>query len=203
MKDNQSDSSFNKIATAIAFSPRAEAILCESKAIASRLSASLLLIHIGVDVRETRQKLSDLCNKVGLTNGSYELVFHPGVPVDSIVTACNENDVDLLIVGALQEETFWQFYFGSIARKLSRNVNCSILLLTNPSIVAKPFKHVIVNGVSNDKTMRTINTAIDFAKRNGTKLLEIVREVKRGKMTKVEDDETLKELTKQLWTESP
>ena len=103
MELNKAYSSFGKIATAIAFSPSAEALLCESKAISEKMSAELLLIHIGIDIPETRQKLRGLCEKVGLLEDSYELVFHPGLPVDSIVSACNENNVDLLIAGALTE----------------------------------------------------------------------------------------------------
>ena len=55
-----------------------------------------------------------------------------------ILSASEEKKIDLLILGAVQRERFVKYYVGSIARKITRQANCSILLLIKPSVDRSP-----------------------------------------------------------------
>ena len=64
----------------------------------------------------------------------FEIIFKPGDPVSAILSAAKENSIDLLILGALKRENFLKYYVGSIARKITRQAQCSVLLLIGPSV---------------------------------------------------------------------
>ena len=79
-------------------------------------------------------------------------MFKAGDPVDVILSVSEEKKIDLLILGALKRENFLKYYVGSIARKITRQANCSVLLLINPSVDRLPCRHVVVNGLKDPKT---------------------------------------------------
>ena len=64
-----------------------------------------------------------------------------------------------LLLGAFKRENFFKYYVGSIARKITRQAKCSILLLIKPSIERLPCQHIVVNGLKDPKTEQTIATA--------------------------------------------
>ena len=57
---------------------------------------------------------------------SYELFFKPGNPVDVILNASEEKNIDLLIIGAAKREKLFTYYVGSIARKITRKAKCCL-----------------------------------------------------------------------------
>ncbi len=186
------DHSFKKIATAIAFSHRLKANLNESVRIAEKLKATLVLIHIGVKTSEkentVRQFLRELKFETNL-----EVIWKEGDPVEVIASTTKDLGVDLLIAGALINETLYRYYVGSIARKLTRTVECSLLLLTNPSEKERFLDKVVVNGIENPKTANTIKSGVEFSKKIGSKNLHIVEEV-NPKLIKIvtKDSKTIK-----------
>ncbi|MGB0788210.1 MAG: universal stress protein, partial [Marinirhabdus sp.] len=106
-----------------------------------------------------------------------------------------EHKVDLLILGALQRENFLKYYIGSIARKITRKATCSVLLLINPAVTRVPCKHIVVNGLADEKTPQTIHTAFFVAHALGSDKLTIVEEVSHSKVGTVKDHKTLRKTT--------
>ncbi|MFV0237439.1 MAG: universal stress protein [Flavobacteriales bacterium] len=184
--------SFKKIATAIAFSPRLKANLNESVRIAQKLDATLVLIHIGTKTIEKENMIHRFLKEL-MFETNLKIIWKEGDPVEVITSITHNLKVDLLIAGALVNETLYRYYVGSIARKLTRSVNCSLLLLTNPSEKERLLDKVVVNGIENPKTMNTIKVGIEFAKKVASKNLHIVEEV-NPKLIKVaaKDSKTLK-----------
>lgn len=184
--------SFKKIATAIAFSPRLKANLNESVRIAQKLDATLVLIHIGTKTIEKENMIHQFLKEL-MFETNLKIIWKEGDPVEVITSITHNLKVDLLIAGALVNETLYRYYVGSIARKLTRSVNCSLLLLTNPSEKERLLDKVVVNGIENPKTMNTIKVGIEFAKKVASKNLHIVEEV-NPKLIKVaaKDSKTLK-----------
>jgi nucleotide-binding universal stress UspA family protein len=168
---------FETIATAIAFSPRLEPILAETKRLAALFDASLVLIHIGEKTNEKEDTLDKLMTKTGIDKATCRIIWMEGEPVDTILKLCKLNVVDLLILGALEKENLFKYYVGSIARKISRRAKCSVLLLTHPAVAPKKFRKIIVNGVDNPKTGHTIRTMLYFARYEKVKEITIVQEV--------------------------
>ncbi len=122
-----------------------------------------------------------------------EIIWKEGNPVEVIASTTNDLGVDLLIAGAMINETLYRYYVGSIARKLTRTVNCSLLLLTNPSEKERFLDKVVVNGIENPKTAYTIKVGVEFSKKIASKNLHIVEEV-NPKLIKVtaKDSKTIK-----------
>ncbi len=197
---------FETIAVAISFSPRCHPVLAEAKRLSDVLGASMLLLHIGEKTSEKEQELDEMMSKIGVNPNHSRVIWMEGEPVDTILKLCKLNIVDLLVLGALEKENILKFYLGSIARNISRKAKCSVLLLTNPDPQPKKFKKIVVNGVSNPKTIHTINTALYLAKNLKVKDLTIVNEVDvPGLAMAIADDSTApqtKEIKKNLAEES-
>lgn len=186
---------FNTVGTGVTFSPNLKANICQSARLALLFEASLVLIHVG----EPNQKKSatfDSCLAPFLKQGlKASVVFKPGEPVESILESVKENEVDLLILGALKRENFLKYYIGSIARKITRKASCSVMLLINPSIESLPCKHVVVNGLEDQKTPLTISAAFFVAQALSSEKITIVEEVSNTEVGNVQDDKSLRKST--------
>jgi nucleotide-binding universal stress UspA family protein len=167
---------FETIGVAVAFSPRLEAVLGEAKAIAEKLGAQLLLMHIGERSRTKEAQLDEIIRKLGIDEKKTRVTWHEGDPVTTLLELCKLNIVDLLILGAIRKENVLKYYLGSVARKISRKAKCSVLLLVDPVKEGSRFRKIVVNGVENPKTVHTINTAVYFSKNMGAKQITVATE---------------------------
>jgi hypothetical protein len=123
-------------------------------------------------------------------------IWQEGEPVQVILKTTVDENVDLLILGALKKEKLLKYYVGSIARKITRKASCSILLLIKPSLIRQFCKHIVVNGLKDDKTEETIKTSVLFAKHLLCKKMTIVEEISQSELqVKVNDDKSLRKST--------
>jgi nucleotide-binding universal stress UspA family protein len=180
---------FKRIATAIAFSPTALAVLHEAIRIAQSFQAEVFFIHVGERNTATEKRIAHLLNQAGCEPENYSIMWKQGDPATAILAACEEKNVDLLIAGALQKENLVQYYKGSIARKLCRKANCSLLLLTQPGIESKPCERIVVNGLDHPKTPDTIRTACYVSEAFASKQLTIVEEIASAHVSPADSDE--------------
>lgn len=188
---------FKTIATAVAFSPRAEALLYEAKAFVKKFNTKLLLIHVGEKNQDLEQRLDDLLERANIDKESCKVVWRPGKPEKTIIDICDEEGVDLLLLGALRKEKFYAYYLGTVARKISRNANCSVLLLTDPKKETQSFNKVVVNGLDHPKTQVSICTSLYFGKVMKSREITIVEEVPPSKIDiAIEDDLSLSKATR-------
>lgn len=188
-----SDPSFKNIAIGIAYSPTLEANLSEAARLSCVLGAKLLLIHVGKGSTEKIQMIEQVIGNCKESSLNYEILFKEGKPVDVILEAVRVYHIDLLLLGALKQEGFVKFYLGPIARKITRKATCSVLLMTNPSVINRGRKHLIVNGLIEAHAKRTIATAFYVAQRLGSNQLTIVEEIEDEKIPiKINDDQSLR-----------
>lgn len=169
---------YNKIALAIAFSPRMEALFCEAKRMKEVFGASLILIHIGQETQIKKQNLQALLEKHQVDLEKTKVIWKEGKPAKKIIQVCNQENVDLLIAGALKKENVFTYYIGSIARKIIRKANCSVLVLVEPSIEYTRFQKVVINGTQQAQTPEVIRRAIEFCKKEESQQVFIVNEIK-------------------------
>lgn len=152
-----------------------------------------MLIHVGEASEEKRHQIESILEPFIAKNLSYEMVFKTGDPVDVILSASEEKKVTLLMLGALQKENFVQFYLGSIARKITRQAKCSILLLVNPSVDRIAYQHIVVNGLNDPKTKQAITASFYAASRLKSKKITVVEEITKAEVAvSVYDDKTLR-----------
>lgn len=169
---------FETIAVGIAFSPRMEFLLAESKKIADACNSKLVLIHVGAKTKEKEKLLNDICFRNGIDEKKVKVIWAEGEVVDTLLKLSKLNIVDLLILGALEKENILKFYLGSVARTTTRKAKCSVLLLVQDPSVQKSKDKVIVNAeADHPKTIHTINTALYFARKVRIKEITLAHEV--------------------------
>jgi len=169
---------FNKIALAIAFSPRMEALIAESKRLKDRYQAELLLIHVGEKTIVLEEKLNEVLQKNGLLDNGVKIIWAEGKPAKKILQTCEAENVDLLVAGALKSESLLNYYIGSIARKIIRKSKCSVLTLIEPLEKPTPFDKVVINGTEQEQTPFVIENGLEWCKKDGAKQIFIVNEIK-------------------------
>lgn len=184
---------FNTIGIGVAFSPNLKANIYEAARLSLFFESKLVLIHVGETSLEKEQKLQEILEPFIKQNLNFEMVFKTGDPVDVILSISEEKQVSLLILGALQKENFVQYYLGTIARKITRQAKCSILLLIKPSVERVPCKHIVVNGLNDPKTKQTISTAYYVSHKLQSKKITIVEEITKQEVAvSVDDDKSLR-----------
>lgn len=169
---------YQKIAVAIAFSPRMEALISETKRLVQLFGSELILIHIGKKTDELEAKLDEITLKTGLDSLKTKLIWKEGKPVKMIIQACKEENVDLLIAGALKREGLLTYYMGSVGRKIIRKSKCSILTLVNPQVESERFAKVVINGTQLEVTPKVIAHGLKFCQMEKTSQVHILNEIK-------------------------
>lgn len=187
---------FNTVGIGVTFSPNLKANVYEASRLALMFQAKLILIHVGEKSSDKAAQFYSILKPFAKKNLNVEIVFQSGNPVDVILSTSEEKQIDLLILGALQRENFLKYYVGSIARKITRQAKCSILLLIKPSVERIPCQHIVVNGLKDPKTQQTIATAFYVANALNANKVTIVEEINQEELAiKVEDDKSLRMAT--------
>jgi len=188
---------FKKILIGIAFSPNLKANLFEAIRISNMFGAELVGVHVGEKTTDKEEKLQLLLNEAPDLLTPINTIWQKGKPVNVILDTCHKENINLLILGALQKENLYIYYVGSIARELTRNAPCSVLLLIKPSVIRVPCKHIVVNGLKDEKTKETIKTAFRISKQLACKRITIVEEISQAELDikVVSDDITLRKAT--------
>ncbi len=185
-----------KILIGLAFSPNLKANLHEGIRTANMFDAELITVHVGKKNATKEKDLQNILKEAPTLQKNLKTIWEEGDPVTVILKTCVAERIDLLIIGALQKENLYKYYVGSIARKLTRKAPCSVFLLIKPSVERVPCKHIVVNGLEDEKTPETIKYAFDAANNLGCKRVTIVEEIRPTELdVKVSDDKTLKEAT--------
>lgn len=187
---------FKTILFGFAFSPKLQINILETSRIASFFDAKLILLHVGEKTVEKELKINSILKECNQENISVEVQWKPGKPIDVITKTCKSSAIDLLILGALQHENVYRFYVGSIARKLTRKVSCSVLLLIKPAAERIVCKNIVVNGLDEPDTPLAIADAFYVANALGSQQITIVEEIREKEVhVTVEDDKSLKKAT--------
>jgi nucleotide-binding universal stress UspA family protein len=170
---------FQKIATAIAFSPTAKAMITIGLHLAKLFRAQLILIHIGPKTEEKKQQMDLLLKEVNASGyGNVKVIWDEGDPVKRVLKICREEKIDLLIAGALKKENLVKYYIGTIARKFMRKAECSVLMVNNPTIDSIAFKNIVVNAEDSTCVEDAISIACDLGIKVNATWVHIVRELK-------------------------
>ncbi|MEP0265373.1 universal stress protein [Dokdonia sp.] len=187
---------FHVIGIGAGFSPNLKANVYEAARLCLFFNSKLILIHVGDFSTEKQDKLEEIVAPFIKEGLSYEFVFKAGDPVKVILTTTEQNNIDLLVLGAAQRENILKYYIGSIARKITRKAKCSILLLIKPSVERIPCDHIVVNGLEDARTLQTIDAAFYVSKKLSASRITIVEEIKQQEVAvQVNDDKSLREAT--------
>lgn len=183
----------NKILIGVAFSPNLKPNIFEAVRLANMFDAKLIGVHVGKKTDEKIANINALLKSADVLKKSFNVIWQEGKPIDVILQTCTQQNIDLLILGALQQENLFKYYMGSIARKITRKAPCSVLLLIKPSVIRVTCKHIVVNGLSDNRTEETIRTSFFITKKLNCKKITIVEEIKQEELlVKIDDDISLR-----------
>ncbi len=169
---------FNKIGLAIAFSPTSLALLKEAARWATQFNAQLVLMHVGKHSAEEGAKMHELIQSANLVNIEPIIVWREGRPVDEILKVCQNEKIDLLVAGALKKENLLQNYIGTVARKIMRKADCSVLMIQNPTEERKPMQNIVVNAEDSPHIEQAIEAGCHIGQLENAQWVHIARELK-------------------------
>lgn len=169
---------FNRIGFAIAFSPTAQALLAETVRMCSLFHSELVLIHVGAAGQREQEVIRKMLEASGASDQLVRIVWEQGNPADKILKACQREHIDLLVAGALRKENLVKYYIGTIARKIMRKADCSLMMIINPSIDPRPVRNVVVNAEDSPYVEEALTAACQLGSTGYHAWLHIVREIK-------------------------
>ena len=188
---------FKNILIGFAFSPNLRANVYEALRLSVSLNGCLFFLHVGKKTQIKNNKLNDILSLSPIKPKKITILWKEGDAVSTIVNECKNNNIDLLLLGALQRENVLKFYLGSIARKITRKSPCSVLLLIKPSTEIIRKKHMVVNAFKSSQTMDTILAAFEYAKKLNFPKITLVDEINHSEINvNIDDDISLKKATK-------
>ena len=170
--------SFRKIGLAVAFSPTVSSLLAETVRLCLLFDAQLILIHVGKAGPEEEAKMNGLIQSKASALQKVKVRWETGDPVKKILEVTRQENIDLLVAGALKKENLVQYYIGTIARKLMRKAECSFLMLTNASETPSAFQSIVVNAEDSPFVEEAIAAGCMLGLKDHAQWVHIVRELK-------------------------
>ena len=180
----------------VAFSPNLQANVFEALRMSVFFRATLVMVHVGEKTSEKEAVLTKIISGFEGHPHDIRVFWRAGNPVEVLLNACNSEQADLLILGAIKREGLLKYYLGSVARKITRNAPCDVLLLIKPSVNRVACATGVVNGLAHPKTEETIARAFYVLSSLGAQKLTIVEEIPEDSVAiKVDDDRSLRKST--------
>ena len=187
---------FNTLWFGFAFSPSLKANVYEATRLANYFEAALILLHVGEKTKEKENQFQQLLKECPIKPNEIQTYWEEGNPITTLANACVKYNIDLLLLGALKRENVVKYYLGSIARKLTRQAPCSVLLMLNPSVERSPCKHIVVNGFDSPQTHETVEAAFYVGTSLNTEKITLVEEISESRVAiAVNDDRSLRKAT--------
>jgi nucleotide-binding universal stress UspA family protein len=174
---------YQKLALAIAFSPRQQALICEAARLCKLFDARLLLIHVGEKTPEKETELNRQLAVAKLAPADIQLLWEEGDPVNRILSLCREEKVDLLLAGALKKENIFRYYIGSVARKFLRKAEIPVLVLIEPQEEARPFKRLVLHAGDKAEAVAAIKAGCYIGRLDQARQLHVIKELKMYGLT--------------------
>jgi hypothetical protein len=119
------------------------AVLAEAGRVSRSLSAPLCLIHADEFAQEKEERFRTALRDLQLDCDA-EIYFEPGEPAEAILKVQREENIDLLIAGAMETESVHRNFTGDVARELLRRAPCDLLLYTEPKENPNPPEGILV-----------------------------------------------------------
>jgi nucleotide-binding universal stress UspA family protein len=167
-------SSYPIIAVASTFSPRFKQVLSEAKRIRDRFSSDLRVIYVGERNEETAKKFSDAFAQLHLPNDSI-IHYEQGDPAAAILRAIADQNIDMIVAGALEKEVVLHRFLGNVARRLVREAACSVMLFTRPVIKPRPLRRIAFVADYSEHALKALKTTLPLASAESCERLYIIR----------------------------
>jgi nucleotide-binding universal stress UspA family protein len=169
---------FKNIGLAVTFSPCGEALVKEAARLRDLFNIPLTLIHAGDISGENGLLLKEMMARAGLDDSSVNIACADGQPSKVILKIAKENNIDLLIAGALEKENLIKYYVGSVARTIMREAHCSVLIIPSNMQPVSGYKNFFMPVDYSAESEKKIKMIYDFALLEKASEFVLVREFK-------------------------
>jgi nucleotide-binding universal stress UspA family protein len=167
-------SPYPTIAVASTFSPRFEQVLSEAKRMRDRFASELRLIYVGEQTDETTARFRHVLGQLALPLDA-TIHYQRGDPASEILRALEENDIDMIVAGALEKEVVLHQFLGNVARRLVREASCSVMLFTRPHIEPKPLQRIVFVAEYSDHARVALGLTFQLAAAEKCERLYVIR----------------------------
>lgn len=134
---------YRRAGVATTFSPRFRDVLAEAGRISGMFDVPLHLIHAAEETSDKVERFRGTLRSLKLSEDA-PIHFQTGPPSEAILTVQSEQQIDLLIAGALEQESVHRNFTGDVARSLLRDAPCDLFLFVEPKEGAPPPEYVFV-----------------------------------------------------------
>lgn len=165
---------YQNAGVAVAFSPRLRGLLTEVAQRARYLASTFSLIHVGRHTPEKEARLQEALLEAGLSD-DIPVHWAEGAPDDAIIRTIQQQQLDLLVAGALEREKTIRYFMGSVAHNLVREAPCSLVLFTDPRPDPEPIRQLAVVTDYSEGALIAFMKAIRFAEQEGAERVFVVR----------------------------
>jgi len=159
----------NKIAIALTFTPNTSSLINISQNICRIFNTELIFITICEKNKENSNKIDDFIKSFKIKKEN--LIWEEGDPADKLLSIAKNTNIDLLILGALEKETIVKYYIGSVARKIMRKSEFSLLVISEPHKAENGFLDICISvDYSTESEKALINGFKIYKDKNDSKL---------------------------------
>jgi nucleotide-binding universal stress UspA family protein len=165
---------YRRAGVATTFSPRFRDVLAEAGRISGLFDVPLHLIHAAEETSEKVARFRETLRSLELSENA-PIHFQTGQPSEAILSVQSQQQIDLLIAGALEQESVHRNFTGDVARSLLREAPCDLFLFVEPKEGATPPEQVFVALPDFTPFSRDVfRRGADFAERIGAKKLMLL-----------------------------
>jgi nucleotide-binding universal stress UspA family protein len=166
---------YKTIAVASTFSPRFVHVLSEAKRIRDRFGSELTAIYVGECSDETVKKFRDVFAQLKLPNESRVHYQRGEDPAAGILQAIDDNEIDMIVAGALEKEVVLRPFLGNVARRLVREAKCSVMLFTKPETEPRPLRRIVFMADYSEHAQRALKSTLHLAEAEDCEKLYTIR----------------------------
>lgn len=167
---------FKKIGIAVSFSPYGKSLFKIAAFLQKELSSQLYLMHIGNFSEEKENRVKALAEEFNIDESAYKIEFKKDEPSKALAKFVETENLDLLILGALEKETTLKYYVGSVARNLMRSAPTNLLICPAKKEAEFEFNNLFITTDYSSRSESAIKFLADFGKQINSKKIVVIRE---------------------------
>jgi len=150
------------------------AVLAEAARVSRTLSAPLCLIHADEFSQEKEERFRSALRDLQM-DACAIIRFEPGEPAEAILKVQREENIDLLVAGAMETQSVHRNFTGDVARELLQRARCDLLLYTEPKENPKsPESILVVVPDLSERSRQVLSAALNLAERGGGRQITIL-----------------------------
>lgn len=174
---NAPSTPFSRILACVAESPHLPAVVREAVRLATLCDAELEFFHVGETLDALAPAVREALPPPPNRYADARLTAQPGGRPDRVIlNEAARRRCDLLFAGALQEDPMLRGVVGSVARRIARYADRSVLLSTHPSSPEAFSKTVVVAVDCSEDCGRMMPSLLEFARRASAETVHLVHE---------------------------